>query len=541
MNIIFNLVGGLALFIYGINLMGDGLQKMASDKIRTVLEKLTSSPLMGTTVGAIVTSIIQSSSATTVLAVGFVNAGLMSFYQALGIIFGADIGTTMTAQIIAFKLTDYALPVLAIGLCLYLICKNKSWKYFGLSLLGFGVLFLGLNIMTAGVKPLADSVIFKNIFIRFNTNPILAVIAGAIVTAIIQSSSVTTGIVLTLASLNLITLSGAVPLILGCNIGTCATALLACIGTSTNARRTAIAHLFFNVFGTLIFLPFIHPFTRLIQFTSVDLARQCANAHTLFNVTCTLLILPFTKLYSKFIIKLVKDRDTDKDDYTETKYLEHHLLHTPAIAIKAATKEIIKTLELSKIMINSAIDAIIKNDVKLLESIEKREDIVDTRRYSITNYLVRLMEQSITHEESTKIPALIHVVNDVERIGDHAMNLKKLAEQKIENKLGFSDEATQELLGMYKELLNMIDIAILALQSNNIQDAKTLCDQELVINGLRNTLRTNHINRLNQSQCTVLSGLVFIDLVNNFEKIGDHLKNVGDAILDDLQWHENSN
>lgn len=541
MNIIFNLIGGLALFIYGINLMGDGLQKMASNKIRTVLEKLTSSPLMGTTVGAIVTSIIQSSSATTVLAVGFVNAGLMSFYQALGIIFGANIGTTMTAQIIAFKLTDYALPVLAIGLCLYLVCKNKSWKYFGLSLLGFGVLFLGLNIMTAGVKPLADSVIFKNIFIRFNTNPILAVIAGAIVTAIIQSSSVTTGIVLTLASLNLITLSGAVPLILGCNIGTCATALLACIGTSTNARRTAIAHLFFNVFGTLIFLPFIHPFTRLIQFTSVDLARQCANAHTLFNVTCTLLILPFTKLYSKFIIKLVKDRDTDKDDYTETKYLEHHLLHTPAIAIKAATKEIIKTLELSKIMINSAIDAITKNDVKLLESIEKREDIVDSRRYSITNYLVRLMEQSITHEESTKIPALIHVVNDVERIGDHAMNLKKLAEQKIENKLGFSDEATQELLGMYKELLYMIDTAILALQSNNIQDAKTLCDQELVINGLRNTLRTNHINRLNQGQCTVLSGLVFIDLVNNFEKIGDHLKNVGDAILDDLQWHENSN
>jgi len=540
MNVIFNLIGGLALFIYGIHLMGDGLEKVASNKIRTILGKLTSSPLKGTIVGAIITSIIQSSSATTVLAVGFVNAGLLSFYQTLGIIFGANIGTTMTAQIIAFKLTEYALPVLAIGLCLYLICKNKSWKYFGLSLLGFGVLFLGLNIMTIGVKPLADSIIFKNIFIRFNTNPILAVIAGAIVTAIIQSSSVTTGIVLTLASLNLITLSGAVPLILGCNIGTCATALLACIGTSTNAKRTAVAHLFFNVFGTLIFLPFIHPFTHLIQLTSIDLARQCANAHTIFNVTCTLLILPFTKLYSKFIIKLVKEKHTDSDDYADTKYLENHLLHTPSIAIEAATKEIVKTLELSKIMIQSVINAFSKNDLKFLENIEQKEEIVDTRRYSITSYLVRLMEENLSHEESTKIPALIHIVNDVERIGDHAMNLRNLIKQKIENKLSLSDDATQGLMTMYKELLDMIESSIFSLQSNKVEDAQCIVIKEQMINELRTKLKSDHINRLKQGQCDVLAGIIFIDIVNNFEKIGDHLKNVADAILDDLQWHENS-
>lgn len=541
MNIIFNLVGGLALFIYGINLMGDGLQKMASNKIRTVLGKLTSNPLMGTTVGAIVTSIIQSSSATTVLAVGFVNAGLMSFYQTLGIIFGANIGTTITSQLIAFKLTEYALPILAVGLLFFLICKNKSWKYFGLSLLGFGILFLGLNIMTVGVKPLAGNIIFRNIFIKVNNNPFLAVLAGAVVTAIFQSSSVTTGIVLTLASLGMITLTGAVPLILGCNIGTCVTAMLASVGTNTNARRTAVAHLVFNIGGALLFLPFLHPFTGLIQLTSFDVARQCANAHTLFNILCTLLILPFTGIYATLITKLVKDKNTDNNDYAETKFLEHHLLHTPAIAIKAATKEIIKTLELSKIMIASAIDAIIKNDMKLLENIEKREDIVDSRRYSITSYLVRLMEQSLEHEESMKIPALLHIVNDVERIGDHAMNLKKLAEQKIDGKLLFSDEATQELLGMYKELVCMIDDAITALQSNRVGDAQILSDQESVINKLRNTLRTNHIARLNQGQCTVLSGLIFIDIVNNFEKIGDHLKNVSDKILEDLQWHKNSN
>lgn len=537
MNIIFNLVGGLALFIYGINLMGDGLQKMASDKIRTVLEKLTSSPLMGTTVGMIVTAIIQSSSATTVLAVGFVNAGLLSFYQTLGIIFGANIGTTITSQLIAFKLTEFALPMLAIGFLLYLICKNKGWKYFGLSLLGFGILFLGLNIMTVGIKPLASNVIFKNIFIKVNNNAILAVLAGAVVTTIFQSSSVTTGIILTLAMLNLITLGGAVPLILGCNIGTCTTAMLASIGTNTNARRTAIAHLLFNICGSLLFLPFIHPFTTLVQFTSIDVARQCANAHTLFNVICTLLILPFTNFYSKLIIRLVKDRDIENNDYSETKYLEHHLLHTPAIAIKAATNEIIKTLELSKIMIISIMNALDKNDIKLLESIERREEIVDSRRYSITSYLIRLMEENLSHEESTKIPALIHIVNDVERIGDHAVNLRNLVKQKIEGKLSFSDEATQELLGMYRELLDMIDSSIFALQSNIIEDAQNIVIKEQRINELRNTLKSNHINRLNQGQCSVLSGLVFIDIVNNFEKIGDHLKNVSDAILDDLQWN----
>lgn len=537
MNIVFNLIGGLALFIYGINLMGEALQKMASDKIRTVLGKLTSSPLMGTFVGTAVTSIIQSSSATTVLAVGFVNAGLMSFYQTLGIIFGANIGTTVTSQLIAFKLTEYALPILAIGFLLYFICKDKSWKYLGLSLFGFGVLFLGLNIMTAGVAPLADNEIFRHIFINVNSNALLAVLTGLVVTGIFQSSSVTTGIVLTLASLNLITLQGAVPLILGCNIGTCATAMLASIGTSTNARRVAVAHLLFNVCGTLLFLCILHPFTYVVSLTATDVARQCANAHTIFNIVCTLLILPLTQYYGKFIIWLIKEKDTAQEDYKETRYLEHHLLHTPAIALKAATNEIIKTLELSKLMINSAIDALTRNDSNLLDTMERREEIVDSRRYAITSYLVRLMEQSLTHEESLKIPALIHVVNDVERIGDHAINLKNLIKQKFEKKLEFSENAIEDLLIMYQELLNMLIDTVTALQSNVPEDAMKVVKHEAQINMFRNHFKAKHIARLNQDQCNVLSGLIFIDLINNFEKIGDHLNNVGDAIFNALQWH----
>lgn len=538
MDILFNLIGGLALFIYGINLMGEALQKMASDRIRTVLGKLTSSPLMGTFVGTVVTSIIQSSSATTVLAVGFVNAGLMSFYQTLGIIFGANIGTTVTSQLIAFKLTAYALPILAIGFLLYFVCKNKSWKYFGLSLFGFGTLFLGLNIMTAGVAPLAGNEIFKQIFVSVNHNAFLAVLAGMVVTGILQSSSVTTGIVLTLAALKLITLQGALPLILGCNIGTCVTAMLASIGTSTNARRTAVAHLLFNVSGTLLFLCMLRPFTYVVQLTATDIARQCANAHTIFNIICTLLILPFTKYYAQFITKLVKEKDTLQEDYTETRCLEHHLLHTPAVALKAATNEIVKTLELSKLMISSAIDALMQVDSRLLDSIEQREEIVDSRRYAITSYLVRLMEQtSLSHEESIKIPALLHVVNDVERIGDHAINLKNLVKLKLEKKLEFSEQAVQELTAMYNELSAMITDTVSALQSNTVQDAETVVKHEIRINRLRNEFRTSHIARLNHGRCNVLSGLVFIDLINNFEKIGDHLNNVSDAILSALQWH----
>lgn len=538
MDILFNLIGGLALFIYGINLMGDALQKMASDKIRTILGKLTSSPLMGTVVGTIVTSIIQSSSATTVLAVGFVNAGLMSFYQTLGIIFGANIGTTVTSQLIAFKLTAYALPILAIGFLLYFVCKKESWKYFGLSLFGFGVLFLGLNIMTAGVAPLAGNELFKRIFINVNHNAFLAVLAGMVVTGILQSSSVTTGIVLTLATLNLITLKGAIPLILGCNIGTCVTAMLASIGTSTNARRTAVAHLLFNICGTLLFLCLLRPFTYIVSLTAIDIARQCANAHTIFNIVCASLILPFTNLYSKLIIWLVKERDAAHNDYSETRYLEHYLLRTPSMALKAATEEIIKTLEISQSMINSAMNALEKKDEKLLESIEKREEIVDSRRYAITSYVERIMEQTLTHEESIKIPALLHIVNDVERIGDHAMNLKNLIKLKFEKHLDFSEEASQELTIMYEQLKSMVVATIIALQSNTVEDAAKIVEHETRINDFRNKFRTNHIVRLTQRQCNVLSGLIFIDIINNFEKVGDHLNNVSDAILNALQWHE---
>ena len=282
--IVFSVVGGLGLFIYGIHLMGEGLQNAAGDRMRRMLKALTSNTFSGTMLGAGITAIIQSSSATTVMVVGFVNAGLMGLKQGIGVIFGANIGTTITAQIIAFKVTHYALPAIAIGACLYLFVNKRFWKFFGLFILGFGILFLGLKIMTSMIRPLADDPGIRQIFVSFSHNPFLGILTGAVVTAIFQSSSVTTGMIITLASVGLFDIQAAIPLIFGCNIGTCVTAMLASIGTTISAKRAALAHVLFNIMATLIFLPTLPFFYKIVELTSGDVVRQVANAHTLFNV-----------------------------------------------------------------------------------------------------------------------------------------------------------------------------------------------------------------------------------------------------------------
>jgi len=535
--VIFGIVGGLGLFVYGIHLMGEGLQRAAGNRIRHILKTLTKNPFMAMVVGAIVTALIQSSSATTVLAIGFVNAGLMTLSQTIGVIFGANVGTTVTAQIIAFKLTDYALPIIGIGFALHFFCEKKFWKDIGVFLLGFGILFLGLSIMTSVVKPFAQNSSIRNTFIRFSNNTFLALLTGVIVTGIIQSSSATTGIVLALAAVNLITLDGAIPLILGCNIGTCVTAVLASIGTNINAKRTALAHVFFNVIGSILFLIFLRPFKFLVLHTSTDLVRQCANAHTLFNIIGTAIFLPFTNVYVKFIKKFWEGKEEKEFEYIPT-YLENHLLNTPAIAIDAATREIIRTLKLTKKMITSAMQGFFEGDMKYLQKIDAEEDAVDSRRLDITNYLVELMQRELNEEVSRKIPAMIHVINDIERIGDHAMNLKSFAKQKKELNLSFSEPAVQELQESYQELLRMLDVTVEALLTNDVHKASVILKREDNINRMRDEFKNNHIKRLEEGECHVLSGVLFIDLLANFEKIGDHLTNVGQAIMENLQWEK---
>jgi len=531
---VFGLVGGLGLFIFGIHLMGTGLHKAAADKMRKILAALTTTPFVGMLVGLGVTSIIQSSSATTVMLVGFVNAGLMTLRQALGVIYGANIGTTVTAQLIAFKLTDYALPVIGLGMAMNLFAKKRLHKYIGEFLFGFGILFLGLNILMGAVKYFEASESVRNAFIIFSRSPLSGIITGMIVTGIIQSSSVTTGLVLALAQVGLIDLKGAIPLILGCNIGTCVTALIASIGTTISARRTAVAHIAFNVTGVLLLLPFLPPYQNLVEITSSDVMRQAANAHTMFNVTMTLFFLPLTGLLARIVEKVVPGKETIAD--LGPRHLEKHLLNTPVLALQAAIYESIHTLALVKEMINSAIEGFMKNDLKALAKVSQGEEAVDSLRAAVTNYLVELMQRELSEEESKKIPPLLHIINDVERIGDHAENLRDLTERKIEENLPFSEMAIGEIGQMQKEIDRMAEEAISALKTNDVREAQKVIERELQVNSLRDELNRNHVKRLENGTCKVLSGIVFLEMISNFEKIGDHLTNIGQAVFSPLQW-----
>lgn len=531
---IFGVVGGLGLFIFGIHLMGTGLHKASADKIRKILAALTSTPFMGMLVGAGVTSLIQSSSATTVMLVGFVNAGLMTLRQAIGVILGADIGTTITAQLIAFKLTDYALPIIGLGMAMNIFAKKKFYKSIGEFLFGFGILFLGLKILTGSVEPFGASESVRNAFIIFSKSPITGIATGMIVTMIVQSSSVTVGLVLALASAGLIDLGGAIPLILGDNIGTCITALLASMGTTISAKRTAIAHVTFKVIGVVLLLLFLPYYQKLIAATATSVIRQCANAHTIFNVMITMLFLPLAGVLARTIEKVVPGKETVVE--AGPKHLEKHLLNTPVLALQAGIHETIHTLNLVKEMIDDSIEGFMENDVKALDKVSQGEDAVDSLRMAVSNYLVELMQRELSEEESKKIPSLLHIINDVERIGDHAENLRDLAERKIDEKLPFSKMAISEIRQVQGEIDQMVEEAISALKTNEVKEAQKVIERETRVNLLRDKLNQNHVKRLEDGTCKVLSGIVFLEMVSNFEKIGDHLTNIGQAVISPLQW-----
>lgn len=531
---IFGVVGGLGLFIFGIHLMGTGLHKASVDKIRKILAALTSTPFIGMLVGAGVTSLIQSSSATTVMLVGFVNAGLMTLRQAIGVILGADIGTTITAQLIAFKLTDYALPIIGLGMAMNIFAKKKFYKSIGEFLFGFGILFLGLKILTGSVEPFGASESVRNAFIIFSKSPITGIATGMIVTVIVQSSSVTVGLVLALASVGLIDLGGAIPLILGDNIGTCITALLASMGTTISAKRTAIAHVTFKVIGVVLLLLFLPYYQKLIAATATNIMRQCANAHTIFNVMITMLFLPLAGVLARTIEKVVPGKETVVE--AGPKHLEKHLLNTPVLALQAGIYETIHTLNLVKEMIDDAIEGFMENDIKALDKVSQGEDAVDSLRMAVSNYLVELMQRELSEEESKKIPSLLHIINDVERIGDHAENLRDLAERKIDEKLPFSKMAISEIRRIQGEIDQMVEEAISALKTNEVKEAQKVIERESRVNLLRDKLNQNHVKRLEDGTCKVLSGIVFLEMVSNFEKIGDHLTNIGQAVISPLQW-----
>jgi|BioPla2DNA2_1021312.scaffolds.fasta_scaffold04470_7 phosphate:Na+ symporter len=543
---LFGLFGGLAIFIYGMNLMGDGLQKAAGEKMRRILEVLTSNPLMGILVGTLVTMIIQSSSATTVMVVGFVSANLMTLPQAIGVIMGANIGTTVTAQLVAFDLGEYAYLITAIGFILFFFFNKKIIKYVGQIIFSFGLLFVGLNIMSAVMKPLAQSAMFEEVIHRVSDTPVLGLVVGALLTLIIQSSSATVAVLLNLAQepdangQALIGLQAALPILFGSNIGTTITAILASIGARVNAKRAAMAHTIFNVAGAVLFMLILPYFAKFVAFISPKgletsvIARQIANAHTSFNIINTIVWAPFVLVLAKIVTFLVRG----EEDTVENRviYLDYKILNNASVAMDLATKELTRMAELSRKMMANSKKAFINSDTDAAKKVHEIESIVDMLQTEIIKYLSTMLSQSsLTERQSIRLAGLMHITNDIERMGDHCKNVAELAMEKIEKDLPFSKEAISDLTNAFNKLNDMVDHSIQSLSHDDTSLAKKVLSEESEIDKLESDLRDRHMKRLDSGLCNPTSTIMFIELIHNIERIADHCNNIAEAVLDDLE------
>lgn len=533
--ILFTFIGGLAIFLFGIKYMSDGLQKTAGDKMRSLLEKYTSNPVKGVIVGIVVTALIQSSSGTTVLTVGLVNAGLMTLRQAIGIIMGANIGTTTTAFIVGINLGEYALPIIAIGAFFLFFLKKKIYQYIGQLIFGFGMLFFGLNVMSDGLKPLRDLQIFKDFILDLSHNPVLGVLVGTVFTIIIQSSSAAIAILQTMAHEGMIDLKTALPVLFGDNIGTTITAVFASIGASIAAKRAAAVHVIFNVLGTIIFtlaLPLVHQAVLWLAHLGgepVNIRMQIAYAHGLFNTTNTLIFLPMVGVLAFIVTKLVPGETKELE--FGPKYIDQRFLNNPAIALGQAQHEIIRMAEIARDSLADAINYFFTKDEQLGSLSQQKELLINDLDKKITEYLVKVQQSSLSPDESDKASILLQAINDIERIGDHAENIVELSEHRITQKVEFSEDATSELKEMFQLTDQIIAKAIKALEEDNQELASEILEMEVELDRMEREYRKSHIARLNNNLCTGTAGAVFLDILSNLERIGDHAKNIAQYVI----------
>ena len=529
--ILTGLIGGLGLFLYGMKLMGDGLENAAGEGLKSILEKLTSNKYIGVLVGALVTAIIQSSSATTVMVVSFVNAGLMNLFQATGVIMGANIGTTITAQMVSFDLDAIAPLFIGAGAIIMLIAKKKRVRDIASIALGFGILFMGMGVMSDAMKPIAEASWFKEFVMVVADNSILGLIAGLGMTAVVQSSSATTGILVALATTGAIDMRLAFPVILGCNIGTCVTAILASLGANRTAKKAALIHLLFNSIGALIFLPFINPFIRLVESTDpTSVARQVANAHTIFNITVTVLLLPLSAYLVKIVNKILPgDTEIEKEGAI---YLDKNLLETPIVANGQVLKETIRMATKAKENLELAMKAFTENSTESAEKVYKNEKIINALEKDITDYLVELSQLDLPEEDIKLFSSTYHVINDIERIGDHAENIADLAVEKMNKNIHLGDKAKEELSLIFDKTVKAIEVAISSYNSKNPTAPMEIEQIENEIDKLEKKFRENNIKRLNEKSCNANSSTMFLDLISNFERIGDHSTNIAESVIE---------
>jgi phosphate:Na+ symporter len=531
MNIAFGLIGGLGLFLFGMTYMGTALQKSAGSRMKNILAALTKNRLIGVVVGALVTMVIQSSSATTVMTVGFVNAGLMNLTQAIGIIMGANIGTTVTAQLVAFKLTDIAPLVLGIGVAFWFGSKKKKVKETAGIFIGFGLLFLGMAMMKDAITPLKELEAFKTAITSFN-NPIVGIFTGFAITAILQSSSATTGLLIAVAGSGLMTIEMAYPILFGENIGTCVTAMLAGIGANKTAKRAALMHLIFNVLGTVLFLIFLRiPVQYLVEYLSPgNIERQIANAHTLFNIICVIIMLPFAGWIVKIAERLIKGDDKEKEG--DLKYVDERLFATPVVALVQVSKEVLRMAKMVEQQLIDSRVAIMNNDEDMVYSIFEKEKHVNAIEKELLEYMVSLSKLSLTGRQRDKIATLMNTINDVERVGDHADNIAELALVNIENGAKFSEMAKEELTGMFELVTDAYKLSILTYKTTESELGNKVFEKEYKINEMEKKFRKSHIKRLNEGACVTQTGIIFLDTISNLERVGDHSANIAGNIIE---------
>ncbi len=536
---IFEVLGGLMLFLFGINFMEKGLKSFSPHKTKKILKLFTKNKVFGMFTGLSVTAIIQSSSATTVMLVGLVSAGMIAFEATLPVILGANIGTTITAQLIAFKLTKYSLMIVSFGgLFLIFLSKNEKLKQFGQIVFGFGMLFHGLNIMASSMKAYENAEYVRQLFISFGQYPIYAVLLGIIATVMFQSSSVTIGITITLASTGFIPIESAVPIILGENIGTCITAILASINKKTPAKRVAYSHALFNTIGVIIALCFLQYFVRFATWSSTNIARQIANTHTFFNICITLLFLPFTDYFALLVKKILPEKDLE-DDASKPKYLDDNLLETPSLAITAITYEISRILEITQTMIDIVYKSIESKDPADLAKIEIIEENADNLQKTVIEYLVKLNAKKLDENQANIATALSRLVNDAERSADKGFNLSKLTQRLINNQLTLSDQACDELKNIYEKISQMVDTTQKAFRDSEYDLTKKIYLLENEINYLVREYNDAHMTRLCSGICQPEAGYIFTEILEQFEKIGDDMNNFADAIKEKIAPHNN--
>ncbi len=525
-------VGGLGLFLLGIQMLAAGMQNAAGDRLRRILEVLTNNPIAGFFTGLLMTTLIQSSGATTVMVVGFANAGLISLSQGISVIVGANVGTTVTAQIISFNIQTIAFPAIGLGGLIVFFTRRRQYRYLGEAVLGMGLLFLGITTMSTGLSPLKELAAFKTLLMQFSSFPLLGVLGGAIFTAVLQSSSAFTGVIIAISMEGMITLDQALPLILGSNIGTCVIAFIASAGTNLTARRAAVAHLLFNLIGVLLCLVVLNPFTGLVLKTATSVTRQVANAHSIFNVLNSVLFLAVLPYFTRLVSLIVPGEEISIE--IGPTYLDKRMLPTPAAAIGGAKKELLRMAMIASEMIGDALDIFVKNDLKKVAHVEQMEELLDGMEKSINIFVAELSQNPLTEAQSKITSSFMSAANDLERIGDHANNIKQLAELKVEDRLPFSGQALEELRQLYEQVDVMLKRAIQSFEVESKQLARLVMVEDDQIDLMEKVLRKAHIERINTKRCFPPSGVIYLDVLSNLERIADHATNIAQLVVEDF-------